>query len=227
MGGVILCIDDDKDLLDLLELNLNATLGQSGFETVGCLNTQIAWRFIEKECIAFILMDKNLAADDGLQFAKQLKDSGYDIPIIFLSALSTPFDKISALEYADDYITKPFDFDEVIARIFAVLRRYSKNINQKVIKYKGIALNKHTKELCIDNLEITLSPLEARIMFYFIKNGGQILTRSFLLNKAWGDEKKYHENSVNVAIKRLRKKIEKETNVIKIKSIRGRGYKLC
>ncbi|RDU73427.1 DNA-binding response regulator [Helicobacter aurati] len=227
MGEVILCIDDEENLLDLLELNLSAALSKRGFEVIGCLNTATAWRFIQKERVALILLDKNLITEDGLHFAKSLKDSGYDIPLIFLSALTLSTDKVSALYYADDYIVKPFDFEEVIARILAVLRRYNKNIFQKVIKYKEITLNTSTKELCVDNLEIILSPLETRIMSCFMQNGGQILTRSFLLNAAWGDEKDYHENSVNVAIKRLRKKIERETSDIKIRSIRGEGYKLC
>lgn len=227
MNEVILCIDDESDLLELIELNLNIALNNSGYEVIGCLNTTMAKRFLKKEHIALILVDRNLIIEDGLDFIKEIKDLGYDIPFIIISAMSLPMDRVKGLHYADDYITKPFNFDELVARIQAVLRRYKKDEAKTILKYKNIALEVNTKELSIENINIQLSPLETRIMQCFIQNAGKALSRDFLLRHAWGNKDSYNENSVNVGIKRLRKKIEKETKEVKIKSVRNEGYKLC
>lgn len=227
MNEVILCIDDESDLLELIELNLNTALNNSGYEVIGCLNTTMAKRFLKKEHIALILVDRNLVIEDGLDFIKEIKDLGYDIPFIIISAMSLPMDRVKGLHYADDYITKPFNFDELVARIQAVLRRYKKDEAKTILKYKNIALEVNTKELSIENINIQLSPLENRIMQCFIQNAGKALSRDFLLRHAWGNKDSYNENSVNVGIKRLRKKIEKETKEVKIKSVRNEGYKLC
>ncbi len=227
MNEVILCIDDEEDLLDLIEMNLNIALNTSGYEIVGCLNTTMAKRFLQKEHISLILIDRNLIAEDGIEFIKEIKDSGYDIPIIIISALSLPTDRVFGLHYADDYITKPFNFEELVARIQAVLRRYKKDMIRNIIKYKNITLEVSTKELSLENINIQLSSLETRIMQCFMQNAGKALSREFLLKNAWRETEKHQENSVNVAIKRLRKKIEKEIKDITIKTVRNEGYKLC
>lgn len=227
MNEVILCIDDEEDLLDLIELNLNAALNDSGYEVIGCLNTAMAKRFLKKEHIALIIVDRNLVVEDGLDFIKETKDLGYDIPFIIVSAMSLPMERVKGLHYADDYVTKPFNFDELVARIQAVLRRYKKEGMRSILKYKNIALEVNSKELSIEDINIQLSPLETRIMQCFIQHAGKALSRDFLLEHAWGSKDGYHENSVNVGIKRLRKKIEKETKEVKIKSVRNEGYKLC
>ena len=131
------------------------------------------------------------------------------------------------LHYADDYITKPFNFEELVARIQAVLRRYKKDMIRNIIKYKNITLEVSTKELSLENINIQLSSLETRIMQCFMQNAGKALSREFLLKNAWRETEKYQENSVNVAIKRLRKKIEKEIKDITIITVRIEGYKLC
>lgn len=227
MNEVILCIDDEEDLLELIELNLNLALNPNGYEVIGCLNTKMAKRFLAKEHIALLLVDRNLIVEDGLEFIKEIKTLGYEIPIIIVSALSSPTDRVKGLNYADDYITKPFNFEELVARIHAVLRRYNKNATKEIITYKNITLQTNTKELYANDINIELSPLETRIMQCFMQNAGKILSRKFLLKNAWEKGEKYQDNSVNVAIKRLRKKLEKEKSEIKIKSVRNEGYKLC
>ncbi len=227
MNEVILCIDDEEDLIDLMEINLNAALNNNGYEVIGCLNTEMAKRFIKKENIALILLDRNLITEDGLDFIKDIKNLGYDIPFIIVSALSLPTERVKGLSYADDYISKPFNFEELVARIQAVLRRYKKDFTKNVLKYKNITLEIEAKELSVEEIVIQLSPLETRIMKCFMQNVGKSLSREFLLKNAWDNKGNYHDNSVNVGIKRLRKKIEKETKDIKIKSIRNEGYKLC
>lgn len=214
-----MCIDDEEDLLSLLEFNLSNAFFD--YEIIGCLNTKIARRFIENENIALMLMDRNLLIEDGINFIKDIKYLGYDIPVIFLSALNLPQDLIKGLSVGDDYITKPFNIEELIARIKAVLRRYIKN-DSEILSYKNISLNIKQKVLSINNKLINLSSLEVRLMMCFIKNSRNVLSREFLIEHAW--EEGSQEGGVNVAIKRLRKKLQ-DDNIIK--SIRGEGYKLC
>ncbi|RDU67102.1 DNA-binding response regulator [Helicobacter didelphidarum] len=227
MNEIILCIDDEEDILDLIELNLNNAFNANGYEVIGCLNADMARRFLQKEHIALILVDRNLVGEDGLDFIKEIKESGYDVPVIIVSALSLFADRVKGLHYADDYVTKPFNFEELIARIQAVLRRYKKDVTRNIIKYKNISLEISNKELFIENVNIQLSPLETRIMQCFMENAGKTLSRDFFLKNVWDKKTNHQENSVNVAIKRLRKKIEKENKEIKIKSVRNEGYKLC
>ncbi len=227
MNEVILCIDDEEDLLELMEINLNATLRDSGYEVIGCLNTDMARRFLKKEHVALILLDRNLLQEDGIDFVKELKDLGYDVPVIIVSALSLPTHRVEGLKYADDYVTKPFNFEELTARIQAVLRRYKKDNTREIIKYKNFTLDVTLRELTIEDINVALSPLEVRVMKCFMTHTNRALSREFLLDNAWNDGSVYNDNSVNVAIKRLRKKIEKYTKELRIKSIRNEGYKLC
>lgn len=227
MNEIILCVDDEEDLLDLMELNLNGALKDSGYEVIGCLNTNMAKRFLKKEHVALILLDRNLLSEDGMDFVKEIKKQGYDIPVIIVSAKSLPTDRVEGLGHADDYVTKPFNFEELIARIHAVLRRYKRDETRQVIKYKNFTLDITLRELSIEDINVALSPLEVRIMQCLMTHTNRALSREFLLENAWLDGGEHHDNSVNVAIKRLRKKIEKQTKELKIKSIRNEGYKLC
>ena len=228
MNEVILCLDDEEDLLELLEIQLNNALSGRGYEVVTCLNTDMARRFVEKEHVALIIADRRLlAGEDGLEFIREIQNRGYNIPTIVLSALGSVHEKAQGLEYADDYIAKPHDQEELIARVNALLRRYNQ-INQRrdVIKYKNITLETNNRALIIDSTNIQLSPLETRIIVCFLENANKILSRDFLIANAW-ERKIQQENSVNVAIKRLRKKIEKKSKDFTIISIRNEGYRLC
>ncbi|PAF45415.1 response regulator transcription factor [Helicobacter sp. 11S02629-2] len=218
---LILCVDDELDLLELLEYNLE----RAGFQVAVTLDTKMAMKFIENEKVALIIMDRNLKNENGLNFILELKRLGYMIPTIFLSALSLPLDKVDGLKVADDYIAKPFDMDELLARIKAVLRRYSTPASE-LLKYKDLTLNLSTRELSSPKVSLDLSALECNLIACFFQNKNLILTRELLLEKVWGN-RDYQENSVNVAIKRLRSKLKDKGIDLKIKSIRSEGYKLC
>ena len=224
MAGTILCIDGEEGLLGDLESRLGVPLSRYGFEVIGCLDTSMAWRFIRKEAVALVLLARKLANEDSLHFARRLQDSGYEIPLIFFSNEAITDDIVLGLRYSDDYMAAPLHIDEVIARILAVLRRYKRELASEVVRYKELALNTRTKELSIESLEIPLSPLESRLMQCFMQNGGKILTRDFLLKHVWESQTPCNENSVNVAIRRLRKKVDRGIEIV---AIRGEGYKLC
>lgn len=225
MKDIILCVDDEIDLLELLEFNLKEEFNPWGYEVICCLNTKIAREFLQSEDVALIIMDRNLKGEDGLEFIKEIKALGYGVAVIFLSALNMSYDMVKGLALADDYVAKPFSFEVLNARIKAVLRRY-KIEESEILRYKNLELHTKNKELIIESECIDLTSLEVKLLSCFLKNQNQVLSREYLMQYVW-DISNGNENIVNVAIKRLRKKVEKKDRHLSIKSIRSLGYKLC
>lgn len=232
MKNLLLVIEDEEDLLELLEYRL----GNEGFEVIGCLNTKSAKKILLEENISLMLVDRNLCGEEGSDFVKKIRKEGYNTPVIYLSAKDSQEDKMLGFERGgDDYITKPFVFDELIARIKAVLRRYKGANEEEVLKYKNLTLYFKKHLLSIENIqnneteESQLTSLEMKMLAVFIKNAGRVLSREYLLEEIWQNEGEIQ--SVNVAIKRLRKKLDKNSNdsFLKkyhcdIKAVRGEGY---
>lgn len=225
MKDLILIVDDEMDLLDLLEIRLS----NAGFDVIGCLNTKNAQAILYEENVALMIVDRNLITEEGSKFVKKLRKNGTKIPIIFLSALSSKEDIMQGFECGgDDYITKPFDFDLLLAKINALLGKYNNNASNFI--YKNLNLNLDTRILRIsdtkqDNDEkiIFLTQLEAKILHYFLLNPNKVLSKEFLLESIWDNQN--HEKSINVAIKRLRQKLDNDKNKY-IKNIRSLGYML-
>jgi len=208
----IAIIEDEEDLLELLEF----TLQQNGYDAVGFLDTKKVKNFIIEENPDLLIVDRNLPGVEGSMFIKALKEEGYDIPVIFLSAKSDEEDILDGFERgADDYITKPFNMKELLARIKAVLKRY--NITSKIISYKKYHLDSKNRILTYENIEIPLTPTEYKLLELFFKNQKRTLTRDEIMQNLETN----NEKSVNVAINRLNHKIG---NIIN--SVRGVGYKL-
>lgn len=232
MKDLILAIEDEEDLLELLEYRLN----NEGFEVIGCLNTKSAKKILLEENVSLMLVDRNLCGEEGSDFIKKIHKEGYNTPVIYLSAKDSQEDKMLGFERGgDDYITKPFIFDELIARIKAVLRRYKGANEEEMLKYKNLTLHFKTHFLSIENIgnneveEIELTSLEMKMLIVFIKNAGRVLSREHLLEEIWQNEGEIQ--SVNVAIKRLRKKLDKnefhssiKSHYCNIRAIRGEGY---
>lgn len=224
MKDLILIIDDEIDLLDLLEIQLS----NSGFDVIGCLNTKNATKILEEESVSLMIVDRNIVSEgvieEGSKFVKKIRKNGIGIPVIFLSALSSKEDQIKGFERGgDDYITKPFDFDLLLAKINALLRR-QKGINENQnYTYKNLHFDINTRILNIDDKNIFLTQLEAKILHIFFLNPRKVLTKDFLLESIWDNQNKI--KSINVAIKRLRQKLDSDKNKY-IKNIRSEGYML-
>ena len=220
MKAKIVVIEDEVDLLELLEYRLSKE-----YEVVGFLSTKRVKEFLDEEGADLLIVDRNLSGVEGSEFVKELRDEGYDTPVIFLTAKNSEKDiEEGFLRGADDYITKPFSFNELLLRIQAILRRTKPELMQK-IRYKEITLLPSEQKAYIDGKEVKLTNLEFKLLLTFIKHKNQVLTRDFLLQEVWGDIKQ--ERSVNVAIKRLKEKIDPKKTKNYIISIRGVGYKLC
>ncbi|MGM0519115.1 MAG: response regulator transcription factor [Campylobacterota bacterium] len=219
----VLIVEDEEDILELLEY----TLQKEGFETIGFLNIDKNLKKIfEEEDIDLILMDRNLHGSEGTSFIKNIRKEGYDNPVIYVTAKDKDEDILEGFEsYADDYITKPFNINELVARIKAVLKRTKKDID--ILKVRDILYKSSNKKFFIEDKELELTHLEHDLLLEFIKNKDILMTREHLLNSVWEDSLDKKVKTVNVAIKRLKGKIDPEGKKNYIKSIRGEGYIFC
>lgn len=223
MKKLILIVEDEEDMLELLEY----TLQKEGYDTIGFLNVDKNVRkVLDEENIDLILMDRNLPNIEGTTFIKELRVSGYSNPVIYITAKDKENDVLEGFEsFADDYITKPFNLKELIARVKAVIKRTSKEL--EFIKAKDIVYNFANKKFYIENKEIELTQLESSLLFEFINNQDILLSRDYLLEKVWKDSLDKKEKTVNVAIKRLKSKIDPKAKKNYIKAVRGEGYIFC
>ena len=220
---LILIVEDEEDILELLEY----TLQKEGYETIGFLNIDKNVRnVLNEEQIDLILMDRNLPGIEGTSFINEIKQQGYSNPVIYVTAKDRDEDIIDGFDsHADDYITKPFNLKELCARIKAVIKRSSKDID--VLKVKDIVYKSSNKKFYIDDLELELTHLEHDLLLEFIKNKDILMTREHLLNSVWQDSFEKKEKTVNVAIKRLKAKIDPDGKKDYIRAIRGEGYIFC
>ncbi|MCZ6105308.1 response regulator transcription factor [Campylobacter ureolyticus] len=221
MESLIVVIDDEEDMLDLLEYNLT----KAGYEVLGFLNTSKIEQLLNEENVDLLIVDRNLPGVEGSEFIKNLRLKGYNNSVIFLSAKTSMDEQLEGFEAGgDDYITKPFEMDNLLARIKAVLKRTKKKAD--IYKFKDIFINLTNAEVLIGNKNVELTKLETNLLVEFIKNKNILLTRDYLLSAIWNDENS-SEKTVNIAIKRLREKIDPTREKKYIKSIRGEGYMLC
>ena len=221
MESLIVVIDDEEDMLDLLEYNLT----KAGYEVLGFLNTSKIEQLLNEENVDLLIVDRNLPGIEGSEFIKNLRLKGYNNSVIFLSAKTSMNEQLEGFEAGgDDYITKPFEMDNLLARIKAILKRTKKKAD--IYKFKDIFINLTNAEVLIGNTNVDLTKLETNLLVEFIKNKNILLTRDYLLSAIWNDENS-SEKTVNIAIKRLREKIDPTKEKKYIKSIRGEGYMLC
>ncbi|BAK72124.1 MULTISPECIES: response regulator transcription factor [Arcobacter] len=220
---LILIVEDEEDILELLEY----TLQKEGYETIGFLTIDKNVRkILDEEQIDLILMDRNLPGIEGTSFINEIKQQGYSNPVIYVSAKDNDEDIIEGFDsHADDYITKPFNIKELCARIKAVIKRSSKEVD--ILKVKDIVYKSSNKKFFINDKEVELTHLEHDLLLEFIKNKDILMTREHLLNKVWEDSFDKKEKTVNVAIKRLKAKIDPKGTKDYIRSIRGEGYIFC
>ena len=221
----ILIVDDDNDILELLEYNLS----NAGYDVIGFLNTKHVRRVLQEEKIDLIIMDRNLPDIEGSSYVEMLRSKNINTPVIFLSAKDAQEDiNEGFVKGGDDYITKPFNIDELQLRIKAVLNRYNINSKetQKDLEYKDIKLDLNLHKAVIGEYEADLTKLETALLHILMINKGKVLDREFLLKHIWKDTENINQKTVNVAMKRLKEKIDPFKNKDYIKTIRGVGYLL-
>lgn len=223
MKETVLIVDDDNDILELLEYNLSA----AGYEVLGFQSTKHVRNVLMQESVDLIIMDRNLPDIEGAYYVEMLRSKNINTPVIMLSAKDSSEDiKEGFLKGADDYITKPFDIEELVLRVKAILKRSNvefKEVEQD-LEYKDMKLDLNMHRVTIEDTNITLTNLETSLLQILVSNKGKVLDRDFLLKYVWKDTENIHPKTVNVAIKRLKEKIDPLKDKNYIKTIRGVGY---
>ena len=225
----ILVVDDDKEIVESIEIYLR----NEGYKVFKAYDGLEALDILMREDIHLILMDIMMPKLDGIKATIKIRQEK-NIPIILVSAKGEDTDKILGLNIgADDYITKPFNLLELIARVKSNLRRYMNfgNFNNEtredVLRSGGLELNTSTKEVKVDGNQVKVTPIEYRILELLLRNKGRVFSIDEIYEKVWKEESFNVENTVAVHIRRIREKIEinpKEPRYLKV--VWGIGYKI-
>jgi DNA-binding response OmpR family regulator len=217
----ILVVEDENDILELIEYTL------SEYQIIPFSDIKGVEERLKQNDIDLILMDRNLPSMEGSLFIEKLKKKGVlNSAVIYLTAKDSSDDIIDGFERGgDDYITKPFNLKELKARIKAVLKRTCKS--RERLEYKDISFHLESRQVFIEDKEIVLTHLEKDLLLEFMQNINKVLRREVLLEKVWKDSFEKQKKTVNVAVKRLKKKIDPLENKKYIKTIRGEGYMFC
>lgn len=219
----ILIVDDDINICELLKIYLE----KNGFETAIVNDGLSAVEYAESKKPDLILLDIMLPSLDGWQVCREIRKKS-DVPIIMLTAKGETFDRVLGLELgADDYIPKPFDTKEVIARVKAVLRRSAapKESEQKLVSFDKLTINITSYELIVDGKQIDTPPKELELIYHLASNPGRVYTRNQLLDEVWGFDYFGDSRTVDVHVKRLREKLEGVSDQWELKTVWGVGYK--
>ncbi len=221
----ILVVDDDTNISELLRLYLE----KDGYETTIVHDGPAALKSFRENEPDLVLLDIMLPGLDGWQVCREIRKFS-DKPIIMLTAKGETFDKVLGLELgADDYVTKPFDAKEVVARVKAVLRRSSSASPEKDVKevrYDNLVINLTNYELRVKGVKIDTPPKELELIYHLASNPNRVFTRDQLLDAVWGFD--YYGDSsrtVDVHVKRLREKLEGVSDKWSLKTVWSVGYK--
>ncbi|HEX9061219.1 MAG TPA: response regulator transcription factor [Clostridia bacterium] len=218
----VLVIDDDVNICELIRLYME----KEGFEVLTTYNGIKGISTFKESTPNIIILDIMLPGADGLQVCREIRKVS-SIPIIMLTAKGETFDKVLGLELgADDYIVKPFDPKELVARVKAVLRRYErKEIDVQEIVFPNLVINKSDYTLKINGKVLEVPPKELELLFFLASNPNKVFTREQLLEHVWGFDFYGDSRTVDVHIKRLREKIDMENQIWQLKTVWGVGYK--
>ena len=224
MAGIkILVVDDDSNICELLRLYLE----KEGFDAVIASDGAQAVAAFDTEKPDLILLDVMMPLLDGWQVCREIRKKS-QCPIIMITAKGEVFDRVLGLELgADDYVVKPFETKEVIARIKAVLRRSGVNEAKKVrqVEYDGLYINMENYELKVHGKTVDTPPKEMELIYHLASNPNRVYTRDQLLDEVWGFEYYGDSRTVDVHVKRLREKLDGVSEQWTLKTVWGVGYK--
>lgn len=230
MYNILIC-DDDRDIVSALDIYLSS----EGYHTIAAYDGQQALKAVEENEVHLILMDVMMPNLDGIRATARLREV-CNVPIILLTAKSEDADKVLGLNIgADDYVTKPFNPMEVMARVKSQLRRYTLlggrdsggSADDGLLKNGGIVMDDAAKSVTVDGEPVNLTPLEFNILRLLLQHPGQVYSTIQIYEKVWNDPAYGSENTVAVHIRHLREKIEIDpANPRYIKVVWGLGYKM-
>ena len=222
-NGKILIVDDDTNICELLRLYIE----KEGYSTVLAHDGEKAIELFNKEQPNLVLLDIMLPKLDGWQVCREIRKTS-QCPIIMITAKGETFDKVLGLELgADDYIVKPFENKEVVARVRAVLRRTGAKEDNSVkeVRYDNLVINLTNYELKVNGELINTPPKELELLYHLASNPNQMFSRDQLLDEVWGYDYCGESRTVDVHIKRIREKIDGASDKWELRTVWARGYK--
>lgn len=228
MAKILVC-DDDKDIVEAIDIYLT----QEGYEVLKAYDGDEAIKVLKRNEVDLLIMDVMMPRLDGIRATLKIREN-MSLPIIILSAKSEDADKILGLNIgADDYMTKPFNPLELVARVKSQLRRYTqlgstaRSDNQSEFRTGGLAIRDDLKEVTVDGEKVKLTPIEYNILLLLVKNQGKVFSINQIYENIWNEEAIGADNTVAVHIRHIREKIEinpKEPRYLKV--VWGVGYKV-
>jgi|SRR5699024_4367726 len=216
----ILIVEDEEKLARVLELEL----GYEDYQTTIALDGQTAFQFLQEETFDLILLDIMLPGMSGLEILRRFRKTNTTTPVILLTARDEVHDKVSGLDLgANDYVTKPFQMEELLARVRTQLRQKQEPTSDHLI-YENLQINLQSRDVTRSGQSIELTPREYDLLTFLLKNKNHVFERDQLLDHVWGYEYAGDTNVVDVYIRYLRNKIDKPFQTNTIQTIRGVGY---
>lgn len=218
----IMIVDDDANICELVRLYLE----KEGYETSICFDGEKALREFNEHQPDMAILDIMMPKMDGITLCREIRKTS-DMPVIMLTAKGETFDKVLGLELgADDYIVKPFEGKELVARVKAVLRRYMKDEDEvKTIEYKDLLINLSNYELCVGGKVLETPPKELELLYFLASHPNRVFTREQLLEGVWGFDYYGESRTIDVHVKRLREKLEGHEADWELRTVWGVGYK--
>ena len=219
----VLLAEDDKRLGNLIQYMFE----QNKFSVEWITNGSDIYEYAMYSEYDILILDWMMPGENGIEACRRLRDNGYEKAILMLTAKDTIEDRVTGLDAgADDYLVKPFEFAELLARLRALGRRSTQKIQQEIVDIGDFNLNRTTKVLKKNNQIIQLSPREFQIFDLLAQNLGVVVPRDIILDRIWGLERDITSNNIDSYMKILRKKLQEVDGKISIKTIRGIGYRL-
>ena len=219
--ATIVVIEDDIELLELEKFHLE----KEGFKVLDFISTKNVESILNQD-IDLMIVDRKLPGIEGSDFIRHIRGKGIQIPVIFVSAKDRDSEiEEGYLSGGDDYLRKPFNINELIFRVKAILKR-TNALQHERLTHRDIIMDLNSRKTYIQESEVILTKLEFNLLSFFIKNKNRILERDYLLRYVWNDSELKQKRTVNVTINRLKKKIDPENNKEYINPIHGIGYKL-
>lgn len=219
----ILMIEDDKELCEATKYRLE----KEDFQVDVCHDGEEGLYYMQENIHDLVILDRMLPSMDGVSLLREARRTHVSTPVIFLTALGELNDKITGLDCgADDYMVKPFAFEELLARIRCLMRRPGKWDDSSLLKLGDITFDPENNRLFKGTKECTLSKREGALMEVFLRNPGQTLTRTVLLNRVWGLDSDVEEGNLDNYIHFLRRRLKSVDSSLILKTVRGIGYQL-
>jgi len=223
--ATILIVDDEENIASFLRLELE----HEGFATKTAYTGREALQLFNEQPFGLVLLDVMLPELNGIEVLKTIRKTS-SVPIIMLTARGETFDKVFGLDTgADDYLAKPFEIDELLARIRAILRRSQNNSSQEkndgnIITFKDLKVDTYRMEVFIKETLLTLTKTEFMVLLCLLKHKNHVMTRDAIITEVWGENHYIDDNSVDVYIRYLRSKIDDFAQETYISTVRGMGY---